>query len=519
MRWMVCTALMLAGLTAAVGSAAAAVILPVDTTRAGFPPIAGAPVTLSVFQNGVDVTDTWIPTWSPGSNPTPVHVVVNSGGAPTAQASVALVPAASVSAASFTGTVNPFLTGTTLTTSAYPGQCTNHGSATDFTPDVEFSSTGVAVTTSAGTTVTGFPLTPRDCGAMAVLTVGVGSATFTFIVPQDGNANGIADSWEASFCPNNACPTGREDADAGPVTGAPTGDGIAAFDEYRGFIVSGRHVSTDPRQKDVFVHLVNGQCGAATASLLGGGATTYPTDGTSLFANLATLISNSQVHLLGFTPGATNGTTAEWVDNLASFSDVTGLVYAAGTDGAISDRQINRNAIYPLADAVTGRRIQKGLRVVECLDASRTSPFGVGGLGTPNGDNNDFLYTQRIANHINGLITAGGARRVRYFTYVNGVAQLQFTSAGAPTADDRNTIISKVIQFYLAMEVAHSTQLTPTVEGTRQTSYGYHHAPGTGSNLDQTIINKVDKSTAGFNSFYIPLHYNGVDQGSFKLRN
>ena len=65
------------------------------------------------------------------------------------------------------------------------------------------------------------------------------------------------------------------------------------------------------------------------------------------------------------------------------------------------------------------------------------------------------------------------------------------------------------------MEMGHSVSLTPSLEGTNRTSYGYHHAPGTGSNLDQTITTKLDKS--GFNNFYIPLFYNSGDQASFQL--
>ena len=74
------------------------------------------------------------------------------------------------------------------------------------------------------------------------------------------------------------------------------------------------------------------------------------------------------------------------------------------------------------------------------------------------------------------------------------------------------------MKYYVAHELAHSTRLTPTVEGTRQTSYGYHHAPGTGSVMDQTITQKIDKSTSGFNSFYIPSTYNGSDQSSYNLQ-
>jgi hypothetical protein len=75
-------------------------------------------------------------------------------------------------------------------------------------------------------------------------------------------------------------------------------------------------------------------------------------------------------------------------------------------------------------------------------------------------------------------------------------------------------VMSQAMKFYVAHELAHSTRLTPTVEGTNKTSYGYHHAPGTGSVMDQTIVQKVDSKS---NSFYIPSLYNGNDQSNYKI--
>jgi hypothetical protein len=490
----------------------------------------GSPVSVSIYQNGADITDTWRPTWTPTATDAAltVYVVVNLNGVPAPAATAALVSPVAVTAASFTGSVNPFInpaTGT-LTTSAYPGRCTNYGSPTDFTPDFEFSAVAVPITTPGGP-ANGFPLISRDCGGIAVLNVTVDTVAYTFVLPQDSNANGIPDVWENVFCPGNTCPTGREDADGGPVTGStvPSGDGVAALDEYRGFIVSGVHVSTDPRQKDLFVHLVNPQCGAlGTPSLLGGGTPAYPTTvGASLFDGVGTLISGTQVHLLSYAPFAQNtNASPEWVDNFASYSDASGIVYTTA-NGALLDRQINANAVYPILDAVTGLTVQKGLRVLECLDETVTSPLGAAGVGSPNGPDNAVIYTKRIVNYINNMINAGAGRAVKLITYqyVNGVLTpvTQYTGAGAPTDADRDRIISAAIMYYVAMEVAHSTRLTPTIEGTTKTSYGYHHAPGSGSNVDQAIITKVDKSGTGFNSFYIPSVYTSGDQGSFKLRN
>ena len=79
-----------------------------------------------------------------------------------------------------------------------------------------------------------------------------------------------------------------------------------------------------------------------------------------------------------------------------------------------------------------------------------------------------------------------------------------------------NGLIGKAIGFYTAMEIGHSIVLTPTVEGTSRTSYGYHHAPGTGSNLDQAIVNKPTAKCG--NLFQIPSLYNTSDQTSFKFK-
>jgi hypothetical protein len=500
---------LMVGLWGGAGPADAGVIYPID-------PATGAPnpsstVTVSVFDAfGADITDTWLPTWAPGTSPV-VYVAFNSRGLP-ATATATLVPPRSPVV--FDGLTNPFVA-LPVTTSAYPGRCTNFGPP-DLTPDYDL---GAAETrTLAGVARQAFALTSQDCGGMAVLTAVVNNAAFTFIVPQDSNRNGIPDIWEARFCPNNSCPTGREDNDTGPLAGTPVGDGIAAFDEYRGVIRSGVHVSTDPRQRDLFVHLVNPQCGAA--SLLGGGTTTYPTDGTSLFENLQSLLPGTAIHLLGYNPRAASGNTEEWVDRFSSFSQQTGFQFV-NPDGTVGggapadDRRVNANALYPLGVTTPVGTVHKGLRITECLDVSATQPLGNTGIGSPEGPDNSVVYTQRIVNYINGLIDAGQGRRLRIFVFRNGAWAKTFESQATPSPSDRNVVLSQAMKFYAAHELTHSTRLTPTVEGTKQTSYGYHHAPLTGSVMDQAIVQKIDKSASGFNSFYVPALYNSSDQGSY----
>jgi hypothetical protein len=451
-------------------------------------PAIGNGASVSVLQNDIDVTASWLP--EPGQS---VRIVVNdANGVPLAtQPSITLVPPPPPPY-NFNGGANPFITA--QTTSAYRGICTNFGLPTDLSPDF---------------TLAGNVLTATDCGGRAVIKAG----GFTFVLPQDSNNNGIADVWEARFGANMSP---IEDADTGPVVNPSAGDGISNFDEYRGFMVSGQHVRTDPRQKDLFVHMVNPQCGGATdVSLFAGPAPIV--NGADLFATVNSLISGNQVHALNFTPGAANtAPPTEWVDNFVSFTVASGITLTAG--GAATDRQININAVYPILDTVANSTIQKGVRIIECLDASRTSPLGLAGAnGTPNGGAGyAILYTRRIVNFINTLL--GGT--LQYSNFVNG----SWTTPVASFVDvdgtfkpiDAAFLISKATQYYLAMEIGHSIKLTPAVEGTKSTTYGYHHAPGTGTNLDQTF-NRIVKGAN--NTFYIPSLYGSNDQANFKLKN
>src|SRR5207245_11645496 len=162
---------------AGAGHAQARVICPVD-------PVSGAlnqaaPATVSLFQNGQDVTDTWLPSWTPAGGGQPVFVVFNFQGVVTAPSSPpTLVPPPANPV--FDGTTNTFLS--PPTTSAYPGNCTNYGSDTG--ADYAFSAIAESVTLS----IQGYRLTPNDCGGMAVVRASFSDGhEYTFIVPQDTN--------------------------------------------------------------------------------------------------------------------------------------------------------------------------------------------------------------------------------------------------------------------------------------------------------------------------------------------
>ena len=542
-----------------------------------------------------DVTDCWLPEWNPTAGGKSVYVVINgSVQVPT------LVPP--LSPAAFTGAANPFLVpGVVLTTSAYPGQCGNVGSGSD--PDFVLDATATTLATSATTSVVGYKLTPTDCGGMAVIQAG----TLKFILPRDGTtsiaANGLPEAWENLFG-GGLDPAG--DIDTGPSATSPIGDGVSTFDEYRGAIVSGKQIRTDPTQKDLYLKVMNPadtsggafvvstSCGA---SCVGGGTLTYPTPTApnatltlpsnaasslgvatftanpgvfttanvggeiignaggrarivsvagptgvtaevtqlfpagatlaagswklteSLFAIVYTLVPPERLHILGYTPGGTNPTTTtEWRDQFISIVPAQTLTIG----DTVADRTMNPNRVYGLA--------QKGVRVMEGLNTDSPSILGYSfGVASPNQAGNVIVFTQRIINYITGTLI-GTATSLKYSTasIVNGAWTWSTaitvpdgdptTTSGdgvATNADVRNFIISKALQFYVAMEVHHSLDLTPDIQGTSRTSYGHHFAPGTGDCLDQAI---TTTAKSGVVTFYIPSLCGSADQASFVIR-
>jgi len=183
--------------------AQAQVIYPMVSNPAG-PPLfmldTGSPVTLTLSK----------PNWLPSPNDT-VAITVNSGGVPVSAGISLICPDANATTSSCSDATpaqsNPIAAGT-LTTSAYPGVCTN------------FSGTGT--TYSADFTISGNTLTSLDCGGMAVVRVNVSNVNYTFIVPQDSDFDGVPDTWEAKFGP--ASVPGRLIANA-----ADDNDGFSNF--------------------------------------------------------------------------------------------------------------------------------------------------------------------------------------------------------------------------------------------------------------------------------------------------
>jgi hypothetical protein len=429
-----------------------------------------------------DVTDCWLPEWSPASGGKSVYVVVN--GAPDTPV---LVPPAGPF--TFPGTTNPFLTA--LTTSAYPGQCTNFGSGTQ--ADFTLASSPTPLQTSPTTSVPGYLLTPSDCGGMAVIQVG----TLKFVVPRDGTAtvpaNGIPEVWESLYG-GNLNP--GLDTDTGPVGSSLAGDGISTFDEYRGFIVSGRQIRTDPTQKDIFLHVVNPadsvggafvtsrSCGT---SCYGGGTTTYPAPTApsatltvpataATVGGIATFTTSTGVfsvaHVRGEIIGNAGGraritavtgpasATAEitqafpagnlsagaWKVSESLFALAYTLVApervhllgsVPGATNFLTNEWVdNFVSLIPsqtlnISDSVTDRTVnanrlygpaQKGVRVMEGLNLNSPSLLGFSfGVASPNDAGNVVVFTQRIIDYIESLLV--GATTIKYSTtsLVNGV--------------------------------------------------------------------------------------------------
>jgi hypothetical protein len=497
-RWIACVAILMGWVGLGGGTALGAALPPVATNPPG-----ATPITLSVLQGNLDVADSYLP----GVTIDPLTRLVTG--------------------ASVTLRVNG-LAGAVITlaaSTAWPGTCTNFRA-----PMVagQSSDTNAGGQPAPDFTLAGNVLTSLDCGGTATLQVSGGGNTYTFTLPRDGNNNGIPDSFEAAFG------TLVPDAD-------PDQDGISSFDEYRGFIVSGRLVRGNPIKKDIFVMLINPQT-AGSLTLPAGGSllgklptetrTVYPIDGTALTANMDALEAIARVHILGQKRDAAgnliydglNKNTDEIIDRFAGFSITAGketFVYRTATNTLITITNLNRKST-PTDDRVVNanRRFgppQKIIRLIESLDVSKTTPIGSSSWGSPNDLNEAIIYTQRIVNFINTTppttetkIFYATSDGTRWGTYANtftipGVAGVQTVT--------RNYITSKMMQFVFAHEAGgHDTKLTVTA-----TSLGFHDPTGTGGMLDSQvqIITTGDPLGIKFRipSRYLSGHLSGIQVG------
>lgn len=167
-----------------------------------------------------------------------------------------------------------------LRSTNWPGYCMNAGTRSDISPDLSFVKTKQADLSEMHVIwiegdANGRSITARwqgkaprvftlriDCydyGAIgqvrAVLSAHGGEAS-TVMIPYDENKNYIADSWEKNVHSNgwkdwdgNA----EDDLERGPGKNIHHGDGLTAFEEYRGFEIEGKYTRTSPKKKDIFI--------------------------------------------------------------------------------------------------------------------------------------------------------------------------------------------------------------------------------------------------------------------------
>lgn len=74
---------------------------------------------------------------------------------------------------------------------------------------------------------------------------------YTVSIPYDWDVDALADSWEAQHGAAGDAP--GKDKDDTPAGDGTRGDGLSAYEEYRGLVWRGTWMEFDPTQKDMFV--------------------------------------------------------------------------------------------------------------------------------------------------------------------------------------------------------------------------------------------------------------------------
>jgi hypothetical protein len=154
--------------------------------------------------------------------------------------------------------------------SRYPGITMNYPvGATDTSPDMDFGAGdtelfGVPIPKGGAPKVVKLPLYINDYGAWATIEVTMPYRKTTFVtrraIPSDSDGNRLPDGGWTTSSGNISSHSllAEEDFDAIPVGLPPPadgliGDGLTAFEEYRGFIVAGQYQRLDPSRKDLFI--------------------------------------------------------------------------------------------------------------------------------------------------------------------------------------------------------------------------------------------------------------------------
>jgi len=260
---------------------------------------------------------------------------------------------------------------------------------------------------------------------MAVIKVTVGGTASYFVIPQDSDWDGMPDIWEAKFAPASGAGSLVASAD-------PDNDGLSNMDEYRGFMLSGAHTRFHPKERDLFIGLVNPGCGAATTllgplnpTLLGpGGYIPDLANGRSLFDNLSNLLPATgtdprgpRIHPVGYPTGAPashGAINTEWVDDYTacSFDSAINDVTLPGLTDL--DRIVMRNALYQVSES----------------PPAALTPSAVNGSGVT------FTAGAKVFNqtHVGATLTSGSG--VAVITTVPSPTQItaNITTAFASTA-------------------------------------------------------------------------------------
>jgi len=76
-------------------------------------------------------------------------------------------------------------------------------------------------------------------------------------LPRDENNNLIADAWEKMSITRSMSSNWNSDEDRWPEGDGNRGDGLTLYEEYRGFMIEGKHKRLYPHKKDLFVFIEN----------------------------------------------------------------------------------------------------------------------------------------------------------------------------------------------------------------------------------------------------------------------
>lgn len=153
-----------------------------------------------------------------------------------------------------------------LDTTSYPGIAMNYPiNNPDTDPDADFGSkqidqNNVAIPKGGAPKFVTFPLQIHDYGASfsveATIPYKKGTYTSKRRFPLDDDNNGLPDAgWNTPSGHVNTAgiASAADDMDSTPGGPAQNGDGLSAFEEYRGFVIQGQHERLDPQTRDLFI--------------------------------------------------------------------------------------------------------------------------------------------------------------------------------------------------------------------------------------------------------------------------